>query len=36
MQDLNLWEQKETVEQMLRHGCNWAAGGVHAVRAPDT
>lgn len=24
--DLNLWEQKETVAQMLRHGCNRVRG----------
>lgn len=26
LDDLNLWEQKETVEQMLRHGCNRVRG----------
>lgn len=36
MQDLNLWEQKETVEQMLRHGCNRVRGWEFTQCAPLT
>ena len=36
MRDLNLWEQKETVEQMLRHGCNRVRGWEFTQCAPLT